>query len=177
MNNRLNSEFKASAVLVLITKELCEGNLILTKRSEDLKHHGGEISFPGGVKDFLDEDLKETALRETFEEVNINRDQINIIDQLPDTSTSTGYLIKPYVGILKRPFQFVPNSSEVSDVLQIPISLLARGDCDRAEALLMKNDAYMTKPLYAYEGNVIFGATARIMSNLVLKIKQDCTEQ
>ena len=78
---------------------------------------------------------------------------------------------------MKEPFKFVPNSSEVSDVLQIPISTLTRGDCDRAEALLIKNDAYITKPLYAYEGNVIFGATARIMSNLVLKIKQDCTEQ
>ena len=79
----MRSIFKISAVLVLITKNLNDGNLILTRRSEKLKRHGGEISFPGGVRDSSDYDLKETALRETFEEINVKRDQVDIIATLP----------------------------------------------------------------------------------------------
>ena len=89
----MNANLKISAVLVLITGNLCDGNLVLTRRSEKLRNHGGEISFPGGTKEDLDLDLKETALRETFEEINVTGKQINLIDELPEVSTSTGYLM------------------------------------------------------------------------------------
>ena len=170
----MNANLKISAVLVLITGNLCDGNLVLTRRSEKLRNHGGEISFPGGTKEDLDLDLKETALRETFEEINVTGKQINLIDELPEVSTSTGYLIKPYFGILKEPFEFIKNSSEVSDIIQIPILDLISGDCNRAEALLLENNSIVERPMYSYQQNVIFGATSRIIDNLLLSIKEYC---
>ena len=169
----MRSIFKISAVLVLITKNLNDGNLILTRRSEKLKRHGGEISFPGGVRDSSDYDLKETALRETFEEINVKRDQVDIIATLPDTSTSTGYLIRPYVAILETPYAFGINYSEVSDIVEIPMPALIEGHCDRTETVLLKNNSLVKRPLYVYEGNVVYGATARIMTNLLTTIKID----
>ena len=147
---------------------------MLTRRSEKLRNHGGEISFPGGTKEDLDLDLKETALRETFEEINVTGKQINLIDELPEVSTSTGYLIKPYFGILKEPFEFIKNSSEVSDIIQIPILDLISGDCNRTEALLLENNSIVERPMYSYQQNVIFGATSRIIDNLLLSIKEYC---
>ena len=168
----MGSNFKISAVLVLITKNLNDGSLILTRRSEKLKRHGGEISFPGGVKDASDYDLKETALRETFEEINIKKDQVDIIATLPDTFTSTGYLIRPYVAILEEPYAFGINS-EVSDIVEIPMPALIEGHCDRTETVLLRNNSIVKRPLYVYEGNVVYGATARIMANLLTTIKID----
>jgi len=170
----LNTKLKTAAVLVLITENLCDGNLVLTRRSEKLRHHGGEISFPGGIKEDLDQDLKETALRETFEEINLSGNQINLIDELPEVSTSTGYSIKPYFGILKEPFEFIKNSSEVSDIIQIPILDLISGDCNRTETLLLKNNSIVERPMYSYKQNVIFGATSRIIDNLLSRIKEYC---
>ncbi len=129
------------------------------------------------MKDTSDYDLKETALRETFEEINVRRDRIDIIATLPDTATSTGYLIRPYVAILKPPYAFGLNYSEVSDIVEIPMPVLREGHCDRTETVLLKNNSLVKRPLYVYEGNVVYGATARIMTNLLTTIKIDYKEK
>jgi 8-oxo-dGTP pyrophosphatase MutT (NUDIX family) len=174
---KVDSDFNIAAVLVLITKNLNYGNLVLTKRSETLRRHGGEMSFPGGVMDTGDGNLKETALRETFEEINVSRDQIDIIGSLSDISTSTGYLIRPFVAILKEPYKFSVNTFEVSDIVEVPMVSLLRGDCDRNESVLSNQYCLIKKPLYVYKGNIIFGATARILNELLSIMESDCKEK
>ena len=91
-----------SAVLILIKPTYSSYNIIVTERSSRLKHHRGEMSFPGGRLDLkIDKSLQDTALRETYEEIGINQDKIKIIGRLDDLPTLTGFVIRPYIGLIK----------------------------------------------------------------------------
>ena len=111
-----------------------------------MEHHKGEISFPGGMADPGDESLLHTALREAHEEMGIVPDDVDVIGQLDDTPTITGFMISTYVGVVRANYPFVPSTIEVAEVLTVPLSHLRDPDSCRDETHL-EGDTFRTMPV------------------------------
>ena len=153
-------------VMLLLYPRDGEYCVLLNKRTNEVEHHKGEISFPGGRKDDRDRTLLDTALRETHEEMGIRPQDIEVLGELDDTPTSTRFLISTYVGTMPYPYDFVPSDSEVAEVLEVPIASLMNKDNVRDESRIVGREVVHSRS-YAYRGHLIFGATARIVSRFI----------
>ncbi len=141
--------------------------LIFTERRADLRRHAGEISFPGGRRDPEDADLQATALREAEEEIALDPAQVKIGEALPATRTFvTNYVVHPFVGYVPHPRELglQPNPTEVETVLTFSLELLREGYEMRR---LIRRGVPIHTPTYEVEGQLIWGATARILSDLL----------
>ena len=141
--------------------------LIFTERRADLRRHAGEISFPGGRRDDTDADLLATALREAEEEIGLDPAQVEIGESLPATRTFvTNYIVHPFVGHIPHPRELSlrPNPGEVETVLTFSLALLREGYEMRR---LIRRGVPIHTPTYEVEGQLIWGATARILSDLL----------
>jgi 8-oxo-dGTP pyrophosphatase MutT (NUDIX family) len=156
---------------VLVPLYLQDGDLhaVFTKRRDDLRRHAGEISFPGGRPDFEAEDLRETALREAEEEIGLPRDDVEIVGALPPTGTFvTNYRIHPYVGMIEAGKEWELQPREVELVLEFSLADLVRGfEMQR----LLKKGVPIKTPTYTVEGNLVWGATARILHHLLERLE------
>jgi 8-oxo-dGTP pyrophosphatase MutT (NUDIX family) len=142
---------------------------VFTERHGDLKRHAGEISFPGGRHDQPDKDLRETALREAEEEIGLPRDAVELVGALPPTGTFvTSYRIHPFVGVIERGHSWTPQASEVEEVLELSLPALLRGH--EHKRLLRKGVPFKT-PTYTVEGHFVWGATARIVEELLRRLE------
>jgi 8-oxo-dGTP pyrophosphatase MutT (NUDIX family) len=144
-----------------------EPGLLLTERRADMRRHAGEISFPGGRRDPGDSDLSATALREAEEEIGLDPAVVELGERLPATNTFvTGYRIHPFVGRIPHPAELalVPNPAEVETVLTF--SLDALRDAYEIRRLVRRGVPIHT-PTYEVEGHLIWGATARIVGDLL----------
>jgi 8-oxo-dGTP pyrophosphatase MutT (NUDIX family) len=144
-----------------------EPGLVFTERRADLRRHAGEISFPGGRRDPEDADLQTTALREAEEEIGLDRAQVEIGETLPATRTFvTNYVVHPFVGCVPHPreLDLQPNPTEVETVLTFSLELLREGYEMRR---LIRRGVPIHTPTYEVEGHLIWGATARILSDLL----------
>ena len=155
-----------AAVLLLIYENGGEYCVLLNKRSEQVEYHKGEISFPGGAKDPEDNDLLETALRETEEEMGIDRAQITILGELDEIATNSRFRVKVFVGAIPHHDPFKPSAIEIAEVLEIPIALLQDQASLRVETRWEDNGP-VTSYSYAYQEHLIFGATARILQQFL----------
>ena len=156
---------------VLIPLYLDEGRLvaIFTKRGPELRRHAGEISFPGGRQDFPDEDLRATALRESEEEIGLAPDDVELVGALAPTGTFvTSYKIHPFVGVIRAGHEWVPQPREVEAVLELSLPALVRGY--ESKRLVGKGVPIKT-PTYTVDGNLIWGATARIVGSLLERLR------
>ena len=162
----LSEQYKLAAVIVLIYSNNGQSKLLLTKRSNNLDLHPGEISFPGGRQDGGDLDLKDTALRECEEEVGVNRNQVNIIGELGSFITSSNFEIFAFIARSKCELEFNINKQEVSRIIELPLAFLTDSKCIRDDLWVVSGETKY-KPAFAYKGNLIFGATARILDCLV----------
>lgn len=143
-----------------------ETHLLLIKRSLQLKHHRGEVSFPGGVKETSDNSLLETCLRETEEEVGINPGDIQIIGRLDEVNTTTGFLISPFLGLIPHPYPFKLSGQEVEHLITVPISKFV--EAANQYNFYYFNGRQMTSlTAYHIDRQIIWGATARIIEQLI----------
>lgn len=159
-----------AAVLVAIYGWPERPGLIFTERGADLRRHAGEISFPGGRQDEGDTDLAATALREAEEEIGLDPAAVELSGALPPTSTfATGYRIHPFVGTVPEPGQLslVPNPAEVETVLTISLDSFKGGF--EMRRLVRRGIPFYT-PTYEVDGRLIWGATARILGDLLDRI-------
>ena len=156
-----------SAVLVpLFTDPGGRLHAVFTKRRSDLRRHAGEISFPGGRRDD-DEALLDTALREAHEEVGLPPDAVTVVGALPPTPTFvTNYAIYPFVGVIERGFAWVLQRTEVDEVLELSLDELRAGYGERR---LVRRGIPFRTPTYETGGHVIWGATARILGDLLAR--------
>lgn len=155
-----------AAVLVLLVPGKDGLCVLLTKRTSHVEHHKGEICFPGGVKESDDSSLKETALRETTEELGVLPSQVTILGPLDTVTTRTRFSLSPFLGLIVSPYSFSPNPEEVEAVLEVPLTLLLDTRSRREEAFLT-SDGIGRRYAYAYKDHLVFGATARILTNVL----------
>lgn len=158
-----NKEIRAS-VLIPIFEMNGDTTILLTKRTETVKYHKGEISFPGGMSEDEDKDASATAIRECWEEVGVEPEHMDIIGRLDDMSTFTGFVISPFVGRIPYPYNFRLNPDEVSYLIKLPLSHLLSTvpTVEQVEFRGFQEEA----PAIYYQNERIWGATCRILLQL-----------
>lgn len=158
---------RPAAVLALLFHEEGHDRVLLTRRTDTVEHHKGQISFPGGGVHAADADLSVTALRETWEEVGVRPEDVELFGRLDDIITISNYLVAPYVGVLLRsPYEFVPSEIEVAEVLAPPVAHLL-DDANLVMETREVNGAVRLTPAYYWEGHRIWGATARMLQEFL----------
>jgi 8-oxo-dGTP pyrophosphatase MutT (NUDIX family) len=157
---------KDAAVLVALHGDPLTA--VFTERRADMRRHAGEISFPGGRQDEPDEDLRETALREAEEEIGLPRSAVTLQGALPPVGTFvTGYRVFPFVGLVERPAQLHPAEAEVARILEFSLpELIAGHELKR----LVRKGVPIKTPTYTVDGHLIWGATARIVEELLERL-------
>ena len=154
-----------AAVLIPVVARGDGVTMLLTQRTNDLAHHPGQISFPGGHVERGDITPEETALRETEEEVGIHRRHIKIIGRLADYWTRTGFSVVPVVGVVTPPFDVKPDPSEVAEVFEVPFDFLMDPKNHERHSREYQGT---TRHFYAmpYNEFYIWGATAGMLVDL-----------
>lgn len=155
-----------AAVLVPFYPEPHGLSLIFTKRTNHLDHHKGQISFPGGRQDPGDRDATATALRETYEEIGVRPDHVEIWGRLNQDVTVTGFSLAPVVGIIPYPYDFKLHTFEVERLIIAPLAHLMDPDNSGEEMYPWQGKNYKTYKYY-FKDDVIWGATARIVHKLI----------
>jgi 8-oxo-dGTP pyrophosphatase MutT (NUDIX family) len=158
-----------AAVLVPLYLDSGALHAVFTKRRDDLRRHAGEISFPGGRQDEPDEDLRRTALREAQEEIGLPPDAVELVGALPPTGTFvTSYKIHPFVGVIEPGHAWMPQPTEVEEVLELSLPDLVSGfEMKR----LIRRGVPIKTPAYTVGGHFIWGATARIVQHLLERLE------
>lgn len=155
-----------AAVLIPLLIKDQEWHVLVTQRSENVEHHKGQISFPGGAWDPEDADLQATALRETYEEIGIPPEVVEVLGALDDFQTISRFAVTPYVGVIPHPFPYRLNSHEVEAVVEVPLSFLLEPAHLRVEYLEREGTLHEVL-IWQYGRYTIWGATARILKNLL----------
>ena len=155
-----------AAVMILLYPKDGEFCVLLNKRSQEVEHHKGEISFPGGARDPEDRDFLDTALRETEEEMGIARGDITLLGRLDDIVTRTDFSVAVFVGTIPYPYAFHPSPIEIAEVLEVPVSALLDPANHRYETRL-DGAQLETVVSYAHGEHLVFGATARILDQFL----------
>jgi 8-oxo-dGTP pyrophosphatase MutT (NUDIX family) len=142
--------------------------LVFTERRPDLRRHAGEISFPGGLQDEPDEDLRGTALREAQEEIALERDSVTLVGALPPVGTFvTSYKVHPFVGLIPEGLELRPNPAEVEAVLHLSLADLVAGYDKRR---IVRRGMPLRTDTYVVEDHLIWGATARILGEFLRRL-------
>jgi len=158
--------FSHAAVLVPLFQKDGDCHLLFTKRSEEVKYHKGEISFPGGVVDEEDRELIHTALREADEEIGLKESDVQIIGVLDDIVTITEFIVTPIVGLFSYPYPFKISEVEIAELIEVPLASLLEED-SFSEREIFRGGQREVVFAYQYERHVIWGATARILKQFL----------
>jgi 8-oxo-dGTP pyrophosphatase MutT (NUDIX family) len=162
---------RQAAVLLPLFKHPGEYHMVFTKRTETLRHHKGQVAFPGGSFDPADGDLLTTALRESYEEIGIFPGHVTMLGRLDDLSTfSTNFTISPFVGLIPHPYIFRPNPIEVAAVFDVPLSVFADPAVGHSYIRTREDGATLVDYEFHVNGHVIWGATARIIHHFLTVI-------
>jgi 8-oxo-dGTP pyrophosphatase MutT (NUDIX family) len=160
---------KEAAVLVPLFLDAAGAlHVVFTERRADLRRHAGEISFPGGRRDAEDPGLPETALREAHEEIGLPPGAVELLGALQPTPTFvTDYAIYPFVGLIEPGLEWVLQEREVAQVLELPLEAVRAGYGRRR---LVRRGMPFRTDTYETGGHLIWGATARIVADLLDRI-------
>lgn len=159
-----------SAVLIPIVSTPTGLELLFTKRTQHVEHHKGQISFPGGSADESDSSPVETALRESFEEIGIDRSSISIIGMLDDIQTPTGFIVTPVVGFIEHFPLLHINTDEVAEIISIPLENFF-DDSIRHSKIMERNGMKAEVFFYEVWKEPVWGATAFFVKQLVDVLK------
>ena len=170
-HNRLNGNYKPASVLLLLIQVEGRTHLLYTRRTQNVVDHKGQVAFPGGSKERIDADDIETALRETREEIGIDPREVNLLGQLPKLTTITHYLVTPVVAWIRWPLDIQLNPTEVERVFLVPLDWLLNPMNSTNKRLLIRDGVIDRVLLFKpFEGEVIWGITARITCSLIKAI-------
>jgi 8-oxo-dGTP pyrophosphatase MutT (NUDIX family) len=157
--------YKHAGVLIPILMDNGVPKILFTKRTNKVEHHKGQISFPGGAVDEQDSSVEQTALREAEEEIGLLREDVELLGRIDDTLTrASGFIVHPFVGLIPYPYEFTINGIEVERLLMVPLSSFNVKDSKRL--VEFEGRVYLDEA-YEYNGDLIWGATARMMKNFM----------
>jgi 8-oxo-dGTP pyrophosphatase MutT (NUDIX family) len=161
----LTEPLRPAAVLVLVVNHAAGPTVLFTQRTAHLHDHAGQISFPGGRRDPEDINAIATALRETEEETGVAIEKIQLLGQLPDYITGTGYCVTPIVGWIEPPVAYTPDPFEVAECFEVPLAFLLDEKNHKRESKLYKGKmrSYHAIP---FEQRYIWGATAGMLISM-----------
>ena len=174
------SESLHAAVLIPLFNENGEHKILFTKRSTQVKTHKGQISFPGGVVEETDQTLLETALREAHEEIGLLKEDVEILGQADDATTVvSNFIVHPFVGVIPYPYDFRIWPEEVDRIIEVPLRVFLEDDPRYRQNSAEFEGVIYSGSAFRYKGDVIWGATARILENLmgILKGRLDLREK
>jgi 8-oxo-dGTP pyrophosphatase MutT (NUDIX family) len=153
-----------ASVLIPLVEASAGVHIVLTRRTNTVKYHKGEVSFPGGVYEADDGDTLKTAMRECSEEIGVKPEDVEVVGRLDDMNTFTGFVITPYVGIIPYPYAFRLNPGEVAYLIYLPVAFLL--GCELQTETIEFQGGTAEAPAIYYEGERIWGATCRILMQL-----------
>ncbi|MEH6649505.1 MAG: CoA pyrophosphatase [Motiliproteus sp.] len=155
-----------AGVLVALTDDTHNPEIILTRRGSRLSSHAGEVAFPGGKRDPEDVSIMATALRESHEEIDLHPDEVDIIGPLCEVISKHGYRVRPFLGIIPADAQLTPNPDELESLFRVPLHfLLDHRQMQQERLVYEKGTIHM--PRYDYQGYVIWGLTAFILVEML----------
>jgi 8-oxo-dGTP pyrophosphatase MutT (NUDIX family) len=155
-----------AAVLIPLFKKNGEYHVLLTRRTDKVRHHKGQISFPGGRQD-QGEDFLATALREAKEEMGIEAKDVRILGELDDMCTvASDFCIAPFVGLIPYPYPFKINRHEIEEIIEVPLSVFL-DETKFREELRSRDGESVLVYFYQHDEHTIWGATARILKQLM----------
>jgi len=157
---------KRASVLIPLLESEGEIFLMLTRRSIEMRSHPGQVSFPGGKQDSDDEGSLHTALRETYEEIGLPGEKVDVIGTLDQILSLHYYLVTPYVGLIPSDFEPVPNIDEIESVFKVPLSFFMKSESHWSE-----EKQTFAFPVFVhhfeYRGYDIWGLTAKLIFRLL----------
>jgi 8-oxo-dGTP pyrophosphatase MutT (NUDIX family) len=162
---------KLASILIPLQFHDNKWHVILNVRSQNVSLHQGEIAFPGGKLEDDDENMFSCALRETWEEMGISPNTVDVLGNLDGVLTRTNYLVFPVVGVIPHPYEFDTKSKEVEEIIEIPLHSLMDDEVLRYEARLNPDGSLLERVSFAHEKYLVFGATAWILSQFVEIVK------
>ena len=163
-----------AAVMVLLYPKDGDFCVLLNKRSQEVEHHKGEISFPGGATDPEDRDPLDTALRETKEEMGICRGAVTVLGEMDEVATRSRFRVRVFAGAISHPYEFRPSADEIAEIVEFPVAALRSPASVRVDTHWQAGgpaDVYS----YAHGKHLVFGATARILQQF-LQLLEDGLE-
>lgn len=162
----LPDDGRPSAGLVLVFPVDGEAHVVLTKRRDDLPHHAGQVSLPGGALD-PGESFEEAALREAYEEVGADPAEIRILGEMtPLHLPVSNFNLHPVVGVAERRFDWEPHDREVARVLEVPVDTLRDPGRVREETWTLAGRDYLV-PFFRIDGETVWGATAMVLAEFL----------
>lgn len=156
------SRARAAVLLPLYEKDGVQ-HVVVTRRTDLVEHHKGQIAFPGGAVEAADNDILTTALRETEEEIGVDRTDVEVLGSLDDIVTITNFHVTPVVGVIATtPYAFTLHEREVAEVIEIPIAHLLDA-ANLSEEPRERDGVNYVNYIYHYAGHEVWGATGRIL--------------
>ena len=169
--NPLHKSHRKAAVLIALVERENGLHVIFTERALHLRHHPGQVSFPGGKHEQFDDNLQQTALRETDEEIGIEAHLVEMVGQLPPLNTTSGFEVFPFIAFVDNKFNLTIDSQEVRSVFEVPLSFLLDDGNFHRQHLIANKKRHFTYCI-AYQNHLIWGATAQMLKNLQQMINQ-----
>lgn len=165
--------FRPAAVLVPMVRRPEALHVLFTRRTPHLNAHAGQICFPGGRVEAHDGGPRETALRETAEEIGLAGDGVKLTGQLDPYHTRTGFAVTPFVGMLDPPSALHPDPAEVAEVFEVPLAFLLHPDNCETHTVTVRGTARRYH-VFVYGSYYIWGATAGMLVNLAEVLRRPC---
>ena len=155
----------AAAVLIPVIAQAQGLTVLFTQRTQHLKSHSGQVSFPGGRAEPGDASAEFTALREAQEEIGLALERVEILGRLPEYHTRTGFRVTPVIGLIQPPLELTPDPREVESVFEVPLSFLL-DPANRQRRTREFQGRSVGFYVFEYQGHMIWGATAGMLVNL-----------
>lgn len=156
-----------AAVLVPLFEREGAIQVLLTRRTERMRAHSGQISFPGGRNDPADRSLYDTALRECHEEIGLPPSNVRLLGELDDLVTITDYLVSPYVGLIPPSFPFKVSEEEIAELIELPLEDFLPPERLRIARRMLYRGRPHTTYFFDMGRHVVWGVTAQILLQLL----------
>ncbi len=161
-------KYRHASVLIPLFDDHGLCRVLFTKRTDTVAEHKGQISFPGGGVDEGDQTVEDTALRETYEEIGVYREQVEILGRIDDTLTLvSNFVIHPFVGLIPYPDDLILNRSEVDSIIKVPLNRFFPENIQEKMHLVEYDGMTLNTLSFKYRDDLIWGATAKIMDNFI----------